>query len=298
MAKYETKNPSLQSNQVEPTAWPQQIILPPPPKDAYEDVDQRAETYKIQAFSDYQKDMLNIGSPKEIDPDEYAFLSSIVRADYVLKRNKVNSWQNEIEGKFKIIDGADVLTSSEKEYVRNRIINKIKDPIQISTFKDEEKKGAFTPSYEQKAFGEFISNLETPQYLNRKEALYGNGEAKGLISLLGPNALTEYPEMAKVLNHKFPNVEQKPPQSHLPSQEQIDEYNRLGGSKTKEGRKYRREFLDAAESQKVPTGEKSVSEVGLNEKILDADKAKEFLAKAKGDKGEARKLAKEAGYSF
>lgn len=52
-------------------------------------------------------------------------------------------------------------------------------------------------------------------------------------------------EKAKVINKRFPNLKKNVKQAKdvLPSKEIIKEYRRLGGSKTKEGRAYRRKWM-------------------------------------------------------
>ncbi len=109
----------------------QKVILPSPPEGALELFEFYYKLYQDRAKAQYEIDMSNAGDNKT--------LQSLAQQRYTLNMAKINSWQNEIEGKFRIIDEADVLNWDEKEYVRNRIINKAGNSIPLNSAEETQE---------------------------------------------------------------------------------------------------------------------------------------------------------------
>ncbi|MFZ0034664.1 MAG: hypothetical protein WAK60_06730 [Sedimentisphaerales bacterium] len=97
------------------------------PKDALEDFNLRYKLYQDMAKMDYEKDMANAGAVNGQQGDPILVQSA--QQKYALNMTKINTWNENLEGKFKIIHDAANLTESERESIRLRLIIESGDPI-------------------------------------------------------------------------------------------------------------------------------------------------------------------------
>jgi hypothetical protein len=112
----------------------QKVILPSPPKTPEEDISMRVDYFQDFALARHHTRMLKIGGSEEYkDPNGYQVLAKAAYSQYALELNKINAWQNELEGRFRILQDLEIFSPSEKEYIKTRLINKAGNPIPLNS---------------------------------------------------------------------------------------------------------------------------------------------------------------------
>lgn len=228
------ENNVSQNPSVNPVA--NKTVLPSPPQTPEDDIAFRMEAFGAMNLAMYHKDMGNAGGDK--------FLETIAQQNFVLNQAKIQSWQRNIETKFHLIQQDENIDEEERGLLRTRIIDKAGDPINIPTVSKTQAQDVFSPDYIQKGLGTVMSNLNDGAYLDRNQVLYGNGEQPGLITIFGPDAPSKFPDFMRSVDAHFTSPQEEAAKNVLPSDKQIAEYRRLGGSQSTEGRKYARDFLE------------------------------------------------------